>query len=233
MTEGSVHHLHGRPARRTSRYLAGWNEDEGPRGRRAREEQGDGRVLHRAGEESATRTRLTRTSRSTRPRATKEARRVRRGLRRRHVHRLRHVEVDRRARADGAVAGVHAISGSVTGRSPADQKVNGVAATSKDIGARHAGEIEYVFGALKSDVKAPWEDADVAISDQMMTFWSNFAKTGNPSGEGVPAWPADRAVTGYQVMHIGEKSHAAPDALRDRYLFLDAGSREVRAAATQ
>jgi para-nitrobenzyl esterase len=28
------------------------------------------------------------------------------GLRRRHVHRLRHVEVDRRARADGAVAGV-------------------------------------------------------------------------------------------------------------------------------
>jgi hypothetical protein len=65
---------------------------------------------------------------------------------------------------------------------------------------------------------------DVAISDQMMTFWSNFAKTGNPSGEGVPAWPAYSAATGYQVMHIGEKSHAAPDALRDRYLFLDAAA---------
>jgi len=114
---------------------------------------------------------------------------------------------------------------------PADQKVNGVVATSKDIGARHAGEIEYVFGALKSDVKAPWEDVDVAISDQMMTFWSNFAKTGNPSGEGVPAWPAYSAATGYQVMHIGEKSHAAPDALRDRYLFLDAAAEKARAGA--
>ena len=114
---------------------------------------------------------------------------------------------------------------------PADEKVNGVAATSKDIGARHAGEIEYVFGALKSDVNAPWEDVDVAISDQMMTFWSNFAKTGNPSGEGVPAWPAYSAATGYQVMHIGEKSHAAPDALRDRYLFLDGVAEKMRAAA--
>jgi carboxylesterase type B len=33
---------------------------------------------------------------------------------------------------------------------PKDHKVNGVPVTSKDIGARHAGEIEYVFGALDS-----------------------------------------------------------------------------------
>jgi len=29
-------------------------------------------------------------------------------------------------------------------------------------------------------------------------------------------------------MHIGEKSHAAPDALRDRYLFLDAAAEKAR-----
>jgi hypothetical protein len=47
----------------------------------------------------------------------------------------------------------------------------------------------------------------------------------------VPAWPAYSAATGYQVMHIGEKSHAAPDALRDRYLFLDAAAEKARAGA--
>ena len=31
-----------------------------------------------------------------------------------------------------------------------DTKVNGVPATAADVGARHAGEIEYVFGALDS-----------------------------------------------------------------------------------
>jgi para-nitrobenzyl esterase len=65
----------------------------------------------------------------------------------------------------------------------------------------------------------------------MMTFWSNFARTGNPSGDGVPAWPAYSAATGYQVMHLGEKSHAAPDALRERYLFLDGVAAKTRAAA--
>ena len=34
-----------------------------------------------------------------------------------------------------------------------DAKVNGVAATSRDIGARHAGEIEYVFGTLDHDCR--------------------------------------------------------------------------------
>ena len=111
----------------------------------------------------------------------------------------------------------------------ADAKMNGVAVTSKDIGARHAGEIEYVFGALKSDVKAQWEPVDFAISDQMMTFWSNFAKTGNPSGAGLPAWPAYSASAGYQVMHIGPTSHAEPDTLRPRYLFLDAEAERMRA----
>ncbi len=38
-----------------------------------------------------------------------------------------------------------------------DTKINGVAATSRDIGARHAGEIEYVFGTLDSIKNVTWE----------------------------------------------------------------------------
>ena len=39
---------------------------------------------------------------------------------------------------------------------PPDTKVNGQVATAADIGARHAGEIEYVFGQLDSVPKVTW-----------------------------------------------------------------------------
>ena len=68
-------------------------------------------------------------------------------------------------------------------------KVNGVTATQKDIGARHAGEIEYVFGALDSVPNVTWEEADRKLSDLMMSYWSNFARSADPNGPGLPKWP--------------------------------------------
>jgi para-nitrobenzyl esterase len=100
--------------------------------------------------------------------------------------------------------------------------VNGVPATASDVGARHAGEIEYVFGALDSDPKVPWEPADRALSDAMMSYWTNFARSGDPSGPGLPAWPRFTGEGGPQVMHLDVKSEARPDVLRARYETLDA-----------
>jgi para-nitrobenzyl esterase len=114
-----------------------------------------------------------------------------------------------------------------------DTKVNGITATAKDIGARHAGEIEYVFGALSSEPKAAWEPIDMAISEQMMSYWTNFAKTGNPNGAGLPNWPAYRASDGYQVLHIGPASRASADTTRPRYLVLDEVAQHTRAVPTQ
>jgi para-nitrobenzyl esterase len=34
-----------------------------------------------------------------------------------------------------------------------------------------------------------YDAADQAISKAMQEYWTNFAKTGNPDGAGVPAWP--------------------------------------------
>ena len=101
-----------------------------------------------------------------------------------------------------------------------DTKVNGVVATSRDIGARHAGEIEYVFGALDSLAKVPWEPADRKLSDAMMTYWSNFARRADPNGGALPEWP--RYDTTGRVLHLDDTIRDAPDTRRARYEALDA-----------
>jgi len=81
---------------------------------------------------------------------------------------------------------------------PPGTEVRGKPATAEDIGARHAGEIEYVFGALDSLPDVPWTAADGRLSDQMMSYWSQFARAGNPNGPGLPRWPPyDRATEQY------------------------------------
>ena len=87
-------------------------------------------------------------------------------------------------------------------------------------GAYHSAEIEFVFGALASK-NLPWRPQDNALSDLMSTYWSNFAKTGDPNGPDLPKWPVYNAQTDYQVMHLDATSQAEPDAHRARYLFLD------------
>ncbi len=114
------------------------------------------------------------------------------------------------------------------------ETVNGVAATSRDIGARHAGEIEYVFGALERSLpKVPWEPVDRALSDAMTTYWANFARTGDPNGSGLPKWPRYDAAS-RRVLHLDETIRDASDSWRARYEILDAhADAERRRAASQ
>ena len=90
-------------------------------------------------------------------------------------------------------------------------------------GAFHSDEIEYVFGTLDSRPGAHWEPADYQISNLMQTYWTNFARTGNPNGSDtsqVPNWPQYNAGDDWQVMNLDVNSMAKPDAHRDRWLFL-------------
>ena len=91
-----------------------------------------------------------------------------------------------------------------------------------EAGAKHAGEIEYVFETLKSQEGVTWADDDFKVSELMANYWANFIKTGNPNASGLPNWPASNKKDGYPVMYLNDaSSHAASDAHRARYEFLD------------
>ncbi|HKS68244.1 MAG TPA: carboxylesterase/lipase family protein [Candidatus Acidoferrales bacterium] len=88
-------------------------------------------------------------------------------------------------------------------------------------GAYHSSEIEFVFEALSSK-NLPWRPADEKLSGQISSYWTNFAKTGDPNGPGLPRWPAYTSADHFQVMHLGFHPQAQRDAHRARYEFLDA-----------
>jgi len=67
-------------------------------------------------------------------------------------------------------------------------------------GASHFAELWYVFDHLDQEAWA-WSPADRALADTMATWWTNFAKTGDPNRDGVPEWRAFDG-RGGQVMHI-------------------------------
>jgi para-nitrobenzyl esterase len=75
-------------------------------------------------------------------------------------------------------------------------------------GATHGAEMQYVFGNFDPRQGAP-SAADVALSEHMMTYWVNFAKTGNPNGTGLPNWPAFNQNT-QQVLYLDTTIAAKP-----------------------
>lgn len=79
-------------------------------------------------------------------------------------------------------------------------------------GAYHGAEIPYVFGTGAAWL--PADPADHALSDTMMRYWVNFARTGNPNGAGLPNWPRWPAgaddIASVPVMHLGTAAHVGP-----------------------
>jgi para-nitrobenzyl esterase len=69
----------------------------------------------------------------------------------------------------------------------------------RSLQATHATEIPYVFNNLRPprvfpDASSPElasaSAPDRALADRVSSYWVNFARTGDPNGNGLPGWPA-------------------------------------------
>ena len=77
-----------------------------------------------------------------------------------------------------------------------------------DHGTPHGVDVPYVFQTL--DRKDPKLTAgDFAISETLSTYWTNFAKRGDPNGPGVPVWPVFTEAN-RQVMYFHDKAYPGP-----------------------
>lgn len=75
------------------------------------------------------------------------------------------------------------------------------------LGPTHGAELPYVFGDL--DMRAAnWTSQDRELASMVQQYWTNFAKSGDPNGAGLPRWPMfDRQRA--MVMELGPELRAA------------------------
>nr|WVD56321.1 MarCE [Maribacter sp.] len=90
------------------------------------------------------------------------------------------------------------------------------------VGAPHACEIEYCMGNLHLVNDYAWTADDYKISKEMMTYFANFIKTGNPNGEGLPNWEAAKPNDKNPAVMVIDTESKLIEARNDaRYEFLD------------
>jgi para-nitrobenzyl esterase len=74
-------------------------------------------------------------------------------------------------------------------------------------GASHFAELWYMFDHLGQETWR-WSSVDHQLAATMASYWTNFAKSGDPNGRGLPLW---EAFDGRRVLHLG--SQVATDKL--------------------
>lgn len=88
-------------------------------------------------------------------------------------------------------------------------------------GTYHSGEMIYAYGNLaKSDKQFAYNSEDYKLSNIMLNYWANFAKNGNPNGEGLPTWDLYQS-SGDFVQELGSNVGSIVDDYLDLYPLID------------
>ena len=102
------------------------------------------------------------------------------------------------------------------------------------VGAVHGSEVPYVFGVLDAAGGGPrYAAPDHALSEALQSYWTNFAKTGDPNGAGSPTWPRFEAST-RAYLELTEDGPAAHHGLRRPFcdLYLENVKRLIKQSGT-
>lgn len=75
----------------------------------------------------------------------------------------------------------------------------------RSLGAFHASEIQYIFQSTEVadtiiGTKNLFDESDHEVARLMRAYWVNFAKTGDPNGEGLPEWSSYDVVADNALM---------------------------------
>ena len=76
-------------------------------------------------------------------------------------------------------------------------------------GAFHSSELWYMFKSLRFCWR-PFIEGDYDLAEQMITYWTNFAATGNPNGTGPETWtPCTAASPEFMIFKLDDNGHVA------------------------
>ena len=93
------------------------------------------------------------------------------------------------------------------------------AKTNGRLSAWHSGEEVYCYNNIPADSKL-YNESDRALADLFSDYFANFIRSGDPNGEGLPAWEESRDGTNLMLLGDEQKMTADPyipiDGILDR-----------------
>ena len=88
-----------------------------------------------------------------------------------------------------------------------------------DYGAFHSAEFGYALHTLNKWDR-PFTNTDYQLEEIMSSYWINFARTGDPNGEGLPVWPVFEE-NAPEVIEFGDETKVTPLPFHEQLLLLD------------
>lgn len=104
---------------------------------------------------------------------------------------------------------------------------NHVSPSEQKWGAFHTSEVPYALHTLHT-WNLEWTTADKRLEDIISSYWVNFAKTGDPNGEGLPKWNAyNNEEDVVMVLNVGAQI-AQPITAKQEFNFIDKYQLQLR-----